>query len=299
MNRFRLLFCPAALFALFAPGLACAALSVTDDSGAQVSLPQPAQRIVSLAPHATEILFAAGLGERIVGAVSYSDYPEAAKTIPRVGGYDNPDLERVLALQPDLVVGWHSGNPPRHLENLERLGIAVYRSEPLDFEQIASTIERMGQLGGTQALASPAAAKFRNELEQLRARYTDAVPISVFYQLWHQPLMTANDTHLIGKVIRLCGGRNVFGKLSQLTPTISVEAVLAVAPEVIIASGMDADRPEWLDAWRRWSQLPAVKYDALYFVPPDLIQRHSPRILQGAQQLCAHLEYARQQYNQP
>lgn len=273
--------------------------SVSDDLGGSVSLSQPAQRIVSLAPHATEMLFAAGLGTHLVGAVSYSDYPEAARSIPRVGSYDNPDLERILALKPDLVVAWYSGNPPRPLETLQRLGIAVYQSEPREFEQIPATIEKLGVLGGSRPIASANAAEFRRQLEQLRRHHAEARPIRVFYQLWQQPLMTANNEHLIGKVITLCGGRNVFGTLGQLTPTVSLEAVLAAGPEVIVASGMDTARPEWLDEWRRWPQLPAVQHNALYFIAPDLIQRHSPRILLGARQLCEQLDDARRRKARP
>lgn len=298
MNLFHALPGITALLCLCTQAFA-APLSVTDDSGATVILPHPAQRIVSLAPHATELLYAAGLGERIVGAVSYSDYPEAARAIPRVGAYNNPDLERIVALAPDLIVGWSSGNPPPQIEKLRRLGIRVYLSEPHELEAIPATIERLGRLGATERIADRAAAEFRHHHTQLRTRYSTQAPIGVFYEIWNRPLMSVNDEHLIGKVIALCGGRNVFGALPALTPTLSEEAVLAAAPEVIIASGMDAARPEWLDDWRHWTQLPAVKHGALYFIPPELIQRHSPRILLGAQQMCEQLEDARRRRATP
>lgn len=272
---------------------------VVDDRGHSVSLNSPAMRIISLAPHATEMLFAAGLGERVVGAVSYSDYPEAAKAIPQVGGYNRLDLERILALRPDLVLAWYSGNGPEQVEQLRRLGLTLYLSEPQELEAIPRTLERLGILGATEATANAAARDFRTQLERLRTGYADKAPISVFYQIWSRPLMSINDEHLIGKVIRLCGGRNVFGPLPVLTPVLSEEAVLAAAPEVIVASGMGQSRPEWLDDWRRWPQLPAVAAGALYFIPPQLIQRHSPRILQGAQQLCTQLDEARRRRATP
>jgi iron complex transport system substrate-binding protein len=281
------LLCGAALAAQAAP------LSVTDDLGHDVTLPRPAQRIVSLAPHATEALFAAGLGARVVGAVSYSDYPPEARAIPRVGGYNNLDVERIAALAPDLVIAWHEGNHPAQLDILRRLGIALYISDPRELDSIAATIERLGQLGATSQTARGAAEDFRRTLAALRARYAQQRPVTLFYQLWHRPLMTVNDHHLIGKVISLCGGHNVFGTLSAVTPTVSVEAVVQAAPQMIVASGMDAARPEWLDDWRRWAQLPAVCDDSLYFIPPDLLQRHGPRILEGATQLCRQMDEVR------
>ena len=264
-----------------------------DDMSQPVSLPQAAQRIVSLAPHVTEVLFAAGLGERIIGAVSYSDYPEEAKMIPRVGGYNNLDIERIVTLQPDLVVAWYEGNHPAQLDSLRRMGITVYTSNPLQLDDIPDTIERLGQLGGTERQATNAATEYRQILASLRTRYSQQKPLRVFYQIWHQPLMTINAEHLIGKVISLCGGQNIFADLKALTPTVSTEAVLQGVPEIIIASGMGEARPEWLDDWRKWQHLPAVRNEALYFIPPDILQRHGPRILEGAAQLCERLEQQR------
>ncbi len=269
------------------------AVSAVDDSGQAITLDKPARRIISLAPHATEILFTAGAGDRIVGAVQYSDYPEAAKRIPRVGGYSRLDLETIIALRPDLVVAWKSGNPGGQVEKLRALGLVIYTSEPRRIEDIADHIERLGRLAGTEAAAREAAAAFRARHRRLQRRYAGRPAVNVFYQIWNRPLMTVNGRHLISDVLRLCGGRNVFDKLPILAPKISVEAVLAADPEAIIASGMGAERPEWLDAWRRWRSLQAVQNNNLYFIPPSLIQRHSPRILQGAERLCTALEAVR------
>jgi iron complex transport system substrate-binding protein len=270
-----------------------APVSVVDDTGQTVTLAQPARRIVSLAPHVTETLFAAGAGAAVVGAVSYSDYPKAAKQIPQVGSYPNVDLERVVSLKPDLVVGWPGGNAPAQLERLRALGLTVYRSDPRRIEDVAANIKRLGVLAGTPAQADAAAAKFRHRHRELAQRYRARPPVTVFYQVWHRPLMTINGAHLISQVIALCGGVNVFTALPALTPTLDVEAVLKADPAVIVASGMDESRPEWLDDWRRWPQLRAVRDGHLYFVPPDLLQRHGPRILDGAEQLCAALDQAR------
>jgi len=177
--------------------MAQANVSVTDDTGREVRLAQPAQRIVSLAPHITELLFSAGAGGRIVGVVEYSDYPPAAKKLPRVGAYNAVDMERILALRPDLVIAWASGNPPALIEQLRSLGLTVFLSEPRSLEDVASNLERFGQLAGTQTTAQAAADEFRRRLQALRVRYSDRKPVSVFYQIWHRPLMTVNGEHLI------------------------------------------------------------------------------------------------------
>lgn len=263
-----------------------AAVSVEDDSGRTVALSVPAQRIVSLAPHITEQLFAIGAGEQIVGAVEYSDYPEQAQAIPRVGGYSRLDLERILALEPDLVVGWHSGNDPRQLERLEQLGLTVYRSEPRTLREIAASMRRLGILSDRADEAGAEAALFMQKLQRLATINRDRPARRLFYQIWNRPLMTINGEHLISDVIRLCGGENIFADLPALTPTISTEAVLAADPDIIIASGMGEARPEWLDEWHRWDLLRAVRNDQLHFIPPDLLQRATPRLLKGAEQVC-------------
>ena len=270
-----------------------AGIVVSDDLGTRLRLERPAQRIITLAPHLTETLFAAGAGERLIGAVAFSDYPEAAKKAASVGGYSQLDLEAITALKPDLIIAWHSGNAPKHIDKLRALGLPVYVSQPQHIDDIASEIERLGLLAGSETTARMAAKNFRERLLQLRQRYADRPPVRTFYQVWNQPLTTVGGRQIISDVIRLCGGENVFSRLESLAPTLSEEAVLAANPEVIVASGMDAARPEWLDRWRRWGSLLAVTQDNLFFVPPDLIQRHTPRLLDGAEQLCRQLETAR------
>lgn len=285
-----------ALFLLFATLAlpAAAELRLTDDAGRTVVLAAPAQRIVSLAPHVTELLFAAGAGGKVVGATQYSDYPEAAKTIPRVGGYTSVDMEAVVALKPDLVIVWKSGNRNQQYDKLEKLGIPVFVNEPRSLDDVARAIETFGRIAATPREADESARAFRARRDALAKQYAARPPVAVFYQIWNKPLMTINGQHLISDVMALCGGRNVFAGLPILAPTVTEEAVLAAAPDVIVASGMGESRPEWLDAWRRWSALPAVKSDNLYFIPPEILQRHTPRILDGAQKLCEQLEQARQ-----
>ncbi|MGB5406030.1 MAG: cobalamin-binding protein [Thiogranum sp.] len=273
--------------------LAVNALQVTDDIGKKISLDKPAQRIVSLAPHLTELLFAAGAGDAVVGVVSYSDYPPEAAQRPHVGDAQNLDVELIVSLQPDLVVAWKSGNPTPQLEQLTRFGIPVFYSEPRRLEDIATNLERLGLLAGSDEPALAAAEKFRAGTRRLVERYSGAEPVRVFYEIWHQPLMTVGGKHLISQIIRVCGGENIFANLTALAAAVEREAVLMADPEVIIASGITQQRPSWLDQWLEWPQLYAVKHKHLYFVAPDLIQRHTPRLLEGARRLCDQLQQAR------
>jgi iron complex transport system substrate-binding protein len=270
-----------------------AEIDVRDDTGASVRLKEPARRIVSLAPHVTETLFAAGAGGKVVGAVDYSDYPEAAQGIPRVGGYSKLDLEAIAALKPDLAVSWASGNSPAHIDKLRALGIPVYLAQPERIDDVAANLERYGELAGTQTTARAAAADYRKRLAELRTQYGTRPQVRVFYQIWKQPLMTVGGGQVISDAIRLCGGENVFADLKPLAPKVSIEAVLAADPEVIVASGMGEARPDWVDDWRQWPGMTAVKRDNLFFIPPDLIQRHTPRLVEGAARLCMQLETAR------
>jgi len=270
-----------------------AQVSVRDDYGRTVELAVPAARIVSLAPHLTELLYAAGAGDKVVGAIAYSDYPPAARALPRVGSDAGIDLEAVLALRPDLVVAWPNPGSVRAIERLASLGLAVYRSEPRSFDDIARTLERLGALAGTEAAAEAAARAFRVRLARLEAKYSGRAPVRVFYQVWGRPIVTVNGAHLISKVIRLCGGENVFARLPLIAPEVDREAVLRADPQVIVASGPDGERPGWLDAWKAFPGLAAARGGQLYTIPPDLIERQSTRILDGAARMCRILDAVR------
>ncbi|MBS1197394.1 MAG: iron complex transport system substrate-binding protein, partial [Proteobacteria bacterium] len=191
------------------------------------------------------------------------------------------------------IIAWQGGTPTTQIEKLKALGLVVFLVQSDRMESVASDIERYGQLAATAEIANPAAAQFRQRLAALRAAYSGKTPIRVFYQIWQRPMVTVGARQLITDAIRLCGGENVFADLPVLAPTVNVEAVLAARPQVIIASGSDAARPPWLDEWKRWSQLEAVKRENLFHIAPDLIQRHTPRLLEGAEQLCKQLDKAR------
>ncbi|MGF6379277.1 cobalamin-binding protein [Paraburkholderia atlantica] len=280
-----------------------AAITVTDDSGATVTLAAPAQRVISLAPHVTELLYAAGGGPKMVGAVSYSDYPPEAKQLPRVGDNKALDLERIVALKPDLIVVWRHGNAQRQLERLRELHVPLFFSEPRRLDDIAVSLTKLGRLLGTSTSADAAAAAYRDDIARLRARYANRPVVNVFYQVWDRPLMTLNGEHMISDVIALCGGRNVFADLQPLVPTVSTEAVLAANPQAIVTAASGATQPDTtlpqLDTWRAWPRLAAVANNNLFAIDGDLINRPAPRIAQGARQLCEDLELARSRTNKP
>lgn len=275
---------------------ASALIDVEDATGERVVLSVPAKRVISLAPHITETVYAAGAGEALVGTVSYSDFPEAAEKLPRVGSYDSLSYESLVALKPDLVLAWGSGNGKETVARLRALGLTVFVEEPRSLEDVAHSLRVFGKLLGTEPYAEQGARSFLESLDRLRRQYTAADKLSVYYQIWDEPLLTLNGDHLISDVIRLCGGSNVFADSIALVTRISAESVIRANPQVIIASGMDKARPEWLDNWRRWRSMQAVANDQLYFVPPDVLQRHTPRIIEGATAICEHLAAARNAY---
>lgn len=270
-----------------------ASVTVVDDTGARVTLAQPAQRVISMAPHATELLFAAGGGKRIVGTMNWSDYPPEAKSIPQVGSNSQIDIERVIALKPDLIVVWQSGNTARQLEQLARLGIPVFRSEPRKLEQVASSIERFGALLGTDKQAQGAAADYRAQVAQLSARYAHAKPVRVFYQVWDRPIYTLNDNQIVSDMIRTCGGRNVFGELPVIAPEVSLEAVLAKDPEAVIGGDEHAPGDRGINIWKPYKAMSAVRRGNLFTLDGELLTRPGPRTAQGAAKLCELLEIAR------
>ena len=281
------------LSGMFFSSLSWAEIKVQDDEGNFITLPNPANRIISLTPHITEILFSAGAGSKIIATVSYSDYPQAAKKIPRISGYPSMDIEKIVSLKPDLVVVWASGNNREQIRKLSEMGLTVFISEPRRIIDIYKTIKRFGKLAGTNKIASKSAEKFIHHYEYLKEKYSNKEKVKVFYQFWNKPLMTINGEHIISNIINLCGGTNVFSELNSLTPIISIEAVLASRTDVIVVGNNDEKKSKWISEWKPWLHLAAVKKNQLYFIDPDLLNRMGPRILQGADQLCGLLEKAR------
>ena len=275
-----------------APAPAAAAITVRDDAGNTVTLAQPAQRVIAMAPHITELLFAAGGGERVVGVMNYSDYPEAAKRLPLVGSNQQIDLERVLSLRPDLLVVWKSGNTARQLEQLKSLGIPVFYSEPQKLDEVATSLLRLGQLLGTEAVAQAAARDYRQKIAALNASYAARPPVRVFYQIWEKPIFTLNGDHIASDAMRVCGGQNVFAALKVPAPTVSTEAVLQANPEAIVG-GEKHDAESGIYIWKQYKGMEAVRRGNLFMLDSELLVRATPRIADGVAVLCEKLETAR------
>jgi iron complex transport system substrate-binding protein len=281
-----------ALALLAAASASAAPITVRDDDGNVVTLQKPAQRIISLSPHVTELLYAAGAGDKIVGTVTYSDYPEAAKKIPRVSDNRLVDLERVAAMKPDLIVIWMHGGFERQIEGLRKLGVPLFHSEPTKLDGISDNIIRLGQLTGTETVANATATDLRTQFAALAKEYANRPPVRLFYQVWDKPLYTLSGSAIVSDSIRLCGGVNIFADLKVTAPVVSVEAVLQANPEAIF--GTIEPNYASVDLWKPYANMLAVKNNNLFRLQRDLLYRAGPRMLLGTRELCEKLEEARQ-----
>jgi iron complex transport system substrate-binding protein len=270
-----------------------AEVRVTDDTGHAVVLATPAKRVISLGPHLTELAYAAGGGDALIGAIRFSDFPEAARSLPIVGDAHAIDFERIAQLKPDLVLVWGSGLNERHKARLRSLGLTVYESEIRQAQGIADTLRRLSMLLGRAETAEPAARRFETQWQALAQRYAGKPAVRVFWQLWHEPLMTINREHLISEAMRTCGGANVFAELPLLTPSVSWEAAVAADPQLIAGSGRREDAARDFAAWRRFTNVSAVKQQRFASIDGDLIGRMGPRFVEGAAALCEAIERAR------
>lgn len=282
----------ALLVALVAPP-AHAELRTSDDSGRPVVLAAPARRVISLAPHLTELAYAAGGGAAMVGRIRFSDFPAAAKALPIVGDAHAIDFERIVQLKPDLVLVWGSGLNERHKARLRTLGLTVFESEIRRAQGIPDTLRRLGALLGHADAAEAAARRFETQWQALAERHRGKAPVRVFWQLWHEPLMTINREHLISEAMRACGGANVFADLPLLTPTVSREAAVAADPQLIAGPGRAEDAARDFAAWQRFTSVSAVRQQRFASIDGDLIDRMGPRFVQGAAGLCEAIDAAR------
>ncbi|MGR6501177.1 cobalamin-binding protein [Shewanella sp. Koi 1] len=255
------------------------------------AMAEPAKRIIALSPHAVEMLYAIGAGESIVAATDYADYPEAAKKIPSIGGYYGIQIERVLELNPDLIVVWDTGNKAEDINQLKSLGFKLYSSSPKMLEDVAKEIEELGALTGRTEQANQVAADYRTELLQLRSENAAKSEPKVFYQLWSTPLMTVAKNSWIQQIIGVCHGKNVFYDAASDYPQVSLENVLMTLPEVILQSEEEGN-VKGVD-WSKWTEIPAVKNQHIYQLNADLLHRATPRALLGVKAVCDALDKAR------
>jgi iron complex transport system substrate-binding protein len=250
------------------------------------------QRIVSLAPHLTELAFTAGAGDRVVATVEYSDHPDAARAIPRIGNAFRVDLERLLALRPDAVLVWESGNPAPMIERVRALQLPVVAFRTQRIEHVATALREIGRLAGTSEIAERAASDYERRIQELRDRHRERSPLRVFIEVDDRPLYTVNGRQIISEIVELCGGRNVFADLNELAPAIGIEAVIAANPQAIIST--DDTVPDAAAAWSRWRHIEAVRTGNVYTLRSDDIARATTRLTVAAEAVCNTLDTARQ-----
>ncbi len=266
-------------------------IRVLDDDGQTLEFRHPPQRIISLTPHLTELLFAVGAGAQVVGADSASDYPAVVQSLPSVGDYSRINFERILALKPDLVLVWMGGNRAADIHGLKKLGLPVLHTQATQLKDVARLLRLIGNVSGHAGQGEGAARNFTTRLAALRVKLPSGPPVKVFYQVWDRPLITVGGMHWISDALTLCGAHNVFADLRALSPTVSLEAVLQRSPELIV-SGTDA--PDMRRQWQRYASLPAVENQAFVRLDADRLHRLTPRLIEGVAELCAAVAaYAR------
>lgn len=268
-------------------------VAVTDDRGVPIKLAAPAHRVVSLAPHITELLFAVGAGAQIVGVSEYSDYPVEARALRRVASAAAIDYETLIGLEPDLVIAWLSGNGRIAIERLEELGIAVFATEPRDLASIAHALRALGTLTGHATQGERVAGKFEARIKALRDRYTGNSSVSVFYEISARPLMTLNGAHMFSDALGVCGGVNVFADLGTLVGTVTLEEVLRRNPAVIMISSTIPNAAAVKAEWAAFAELDAAQGGQIHIVDSDLLNRQTVRLAEGAATLCRLLDQAR------
>lgn len=267
-------------------------LTVPDDTGKKVTLPAIPTRIVSLAPGATEMLFAAGAGKHVIATVEYSDEPPAAKQVPRIGDVVAIDMERLVALRPEVAVVWPGGGNPAQIEEISRLHVPMYRQQVNKLSDIPNSLRRLGALTGTQDIAEQAARNIEARLAALTRTYGNGRHPSVLMEVWNHPFYTVGGTQLISDALTTCGARNAFGDLKELSPVIDVEAVVARDPDIIVAAAPPGAGPEWLADWKRFTTLRAVhKNNLITFEDPRLV-RLGPSVVDATDALCKALATA-------
>jgi iron complex transport system substrate-binding protein len=272
-----------------APASNATTLTLYDDTGQRVAAPNSPQRIISLAPGATEMLFAAGAGARVIATVDFADEPPAAKHVPRIGDVTSVDMERLVALHPDLVVVWPGGGNPAQIEKIARLGIPVYRQQVNRLADLPASLRRLGVLAGERVVADRAAQDLEGHLARLARDYGGGQHPTVLLEVWNRPLYTVGGTQLMSDALRLCGARNVFGDLKDLGPVIDTEAVIARNPDIIVAAAPPGEAASWIADWKRLGSLKAVRTGRLIAFEDQRLSRLGPSVIDATEALCKEL----------
>ncbi len=280
------------VFGLAAIQTSSADITLMQPSGESLSLAAPADSIITLAPNLAELVFAAGAGDRLKAVVEYSNFPAAVARIPRVGDAFRIDLERIVELDPDLVIAWKSGNPQPALQKLQQMGITVWQIEITKPEEIADAVESISRAAGTETEGEAEALNLRNRLAALKQQNAGKSRLDFFYQISSRPLYTINGQHIISRSLAICGGHNVFADLPALAPPISRESVISANPQLMIAPEIP-DQPPALLAWQEWPQLKAVQAGSLFYLPADEINQATPRLLDSVELACKYFDKVR------
>jgi iron complex transport system substrate-binding protein len=273
--------------------MAHAAVTVQDDLGRSLSLAHLPLRIVSLAPGATEMLFAAGAGARVIATVAYSDDPAAARLVPRIGDAAAIDMERLIALHADVVVAWPKGGNPAQIAQVERMGLPVYREQVDAFSEFPASLRRLGELAGTRPIAERAARDLETQLAALTKRYGGGTPVSVLLEIWDRPIYTVGGKHLMSDALTLCGARNIFGDLAVAAPVVDIEAVIARNPDMIVAAAPPGAASGWLDEWKPFRALQAVRSGRLIAFEDQRLSGLGPSALAATAGLCQLIDAKR------
>jgi len=255
--------------------------------------PAEAQRVVTMAPFLTELVFASGAGDKLVGVAAHSDYPAQARKLPVVADATGANRETLLALRPDVVLAWRTGTPAGAIESLRQAGINVVVMDGARIDDVPKLLRQVGVLTDTRARSEQSAAAFESALKKLRGIYAAKPRVRAMFEIWHAPLMTISGNHFMTDALEVCGGSNVFNDLASIAPEVSLESVIAKDPQAIIGAGSALDEKTFRANWSRFESLRAVKAGALIYLNPDTIQRQTPRLLDGVKALCEGLETVR------
>jgi len=272
---------------------ASADIQLTQANGDALNLPVPATRIITLAPNLAELVFAAGAGDKLQAVVEYSNFPAPVKQLPRVGDAFRIDLERIIELQPDLIIAWASGNPQTALQKLEQLGFVVWQIEITRPEEIADSLESISRAAGSESFGLPAAHALRDKLSQLQQSNLNKAPLDYFFQIAAHPLYTINDQHIISRSLKICAGKNIFSDLPALASQVSRESVILADPTAMFATKIEG-QPASLQLWQDWPRLQAVQNAAMLYLPADEISQATPRLLDSIELACKLLDEVRQ-----
>jgi iron complex transport system substrate-binding protein len=267
------------------------ARTVVDDLGHTLSVRAAPLRIVSLAPGATEMLFAAGAAPEVIATVEYSDEPPAARQVPRIGDVAAIDMERLVALRPDVVVVWAAGGNPAQREKISTLHIPIYEQQVIRLADIPAAVRRLGVLAGTAAAADRAAQAMETRLAALAATYgaRTGAPPSVLMQVWNRPIYTVGGRHLMSDALEICGARNVFADLAEAGPIVDTESVIARNPDIIIAAAPSGEGAAWVADWKQLKSLAAVRNDRVVAFEDQALSRLGPSVIGATEALCRTL----------